>query len=297
VLGAACLSVSACTVSVESPAHIIREERRFVVPGRPEITLVTFDGPIEIRSWEKPDVRVEVELRATRRDLIETMHIESGQSGERLRVEVQASGERRSLLGLGLEGRRRAALIASVPRDCDVSVRSGDGVIRAEGLAGRVELRTADGSIRGLDLHGDIAAHTGDGSIKLESIDGRVALHTGDGGIAVSGRFDVLRARTGDGSLLVRVLAGSHMTEDWDLSTGDGGIALYLPPIFDARIDAYTGGGVIRLDRGVVVAGSSQGGGGRLQGTMGSGGRLLRVHTGDGTVSFRSASTSADSDR
>src|SRR5262245_38403339 len=37
------------------------EEKRFPVAGRPEVALSTFDGAIEVSTWDKPEVLVEVE--------------------------------------------------------------------------------------------------------------------------------------------------------------------------------------------------------------------------------------------
>ena len=44
------------------------------------------------------------------------------------------------------------------------------------------------------------------------------------------------------------------MTDDWDISTGDGGVSLYLPTGFGAELDAHTGDGSIRNDLDIVGA-------------------------------------------
>ena len=36
------------------------------------------------------------------------------------------------------------------------------------------------------------------------------------------------------------------MTDDWDITTGDGSVTLYLPPDFSAELDARTSDGGIR---------------------------------------------------
>ena len=44
------------------------------------------------------------------------------------------------------------------------------------------------------------------------------------------------------------------MSDGWDISTGDGGISLYLPGDFSADLDARTGDGSIQNDLNVVSA-------------------------------------------
>ena len=38
------------------------------------------------------------------------------------------------------------------------------------------------------------------------------------------------------------------MADDWEITTGDGGVSLYLPSDFGAELDAHTGDGTIRND-------------------------------------------------
>ena len=42
------------------------------------------------------------------------------------------------------------------------------------------------------------------------------------------------------------------MSDNWDITTGDGSVSLYLPTGFGAELDAHTGDGTIRNDLDVV---------------------------------------------
>jgi hypothetical protein len=65
----ACLILgTACTVTSDSRSHIAREEKRFTVSETSEVRLTTFDGSIEVRSWDRPEVRVEIEKRGPTKD-------------------------------------------------------------------------------------------------------------------------------------------------------------------------------------------------------------------------------------
>ena len=72
-------------------------------------------------------------------------------------------------------------------------------------------------------------------------------------------------------------------------SDGDGGVALYLPSDFGADVDARTGDGLIANDLDVNSDGQGDRSENRrsLRGRLGSGGKLLRIRTGDGSIRLR----------
>lgn len=280
------LGSTACVVRVDSEGYRSVDEQRFSVSETPEVTLTTFDGSIEVRSWNRSEVLVEVFKRGSSREIVDAIEVRGEQAEHIISVEARRPAEIGSLLGIGSDASAR--LVASVPATCDIVVRSGDGSISIEGISGRLELRTEDGRVRGLDLDGEIVASTGDGSIRLESVDGQLELSSGDGGVNVEGRLSALHVETGDGSIRLRASSGSVMESDWDVWTGDGGIVLSLPPGFDADLDAETGSGVVRPGRDVVVL-SDASDRRHVEGRLGAGGRSLRLRTADGTIRIRSS--------
>ena len=122
--------------------------------------------------------------------------------------------------------------------------------------------------------------------MKFESVTGPVDIDSGDGGVSVSGKLPVVRLRTGDGSVSVRADDGSVMSEDWEVRTGDGGVTIELPDGFNADLDATSGGGSVRVeDLSLTVSGEQTKR--EVRGKLGSGGHLLKVRTGDGSVSIK----------
>jgi len=288
VLGGA--AASGCVVNVDTQAEIVREEKRFTVSGTPDLRLATFDGSIEIQSWDRAEILVEIEKRGPTREAVDSLQITSTQDGARIELEVRRP-QRESFSGVGFYRSASAKLIVSVPREANVRARSGDGSIQIERVSGRLELRTGDGSIRASDVSGDLIMNTGDGSIAVNGADGRLDVDTGDGGVTVGGRLTRLRVHTGDGSITYRAESESRMLEDWEITTGDGSVTLYLPEGFGAEIDAHTGDGAIRNE---LRIGSEEVGGREqrrrtLRGRIGEGGKLLRIRTGDGTIRLRAA--------
>lgn len=281
---AATLAASGCVglSGVGWPRYVEREEKRFSVSGKPELSVSTFDGSVQIRPWDRPEVLVEVEKRAVDKEAAATIEVHVEQNGNRIRVDV------RTRSSLGWNASRSANLIVSVPASADVQAASGDGSLSIERITGKVDLRTGDGSIRGSGLAGDLHARTGDGSINLDGVSGAVDLETGDGSVAVAGTLTRVRARSGDGSVSVRAAAGSTTGDDWDINTGDGSVSLDLPEAFGAELDAHTGDGRIQLREITVSNLSGEIGKDSVRGRLGSGGHVLRVRTGDGSITLRS---------
>lgn len=278
------LALTGCVVDVDSQGQIVRDEKRFAVSGVPDLRLSTFDGSIEIRSWERPEVLVEIEKRGPTREAVDALEIETTQDANRIALEVKQP-RRENFTGFGFNQSVNARLIVSVPQRCDVVARTGDGSIRIDRLTGRIELRTGDGSIRASEVSGELKMNTGDGAINVEGAEGQLDLETGDGGVAVTGKLTALRMHTGDGSIAYHAAPGSSMEDDWTISTGDGTVSLYLPSDFNAEIDAHTGDGSVSNELKLT---SGSGGDRRsVRGRLGSGGRLLRVRTGDGSIRLR----------
>lgn len=293
VLPAAALAVTlpftAGCVVVDSHGHIEREERRFAVSGTPELGLTTFDGAIELRSGDTNTVLVEIEKRGPTREALEKLTVESKQEGNRIEVSVKRPAGEIVVFGIG-RMTPTAKLVVTMPRDGNVYARSGDGSIRVERVRGRLELRTGDGSIRATDVGGRLVFATGDGSVTIDNAEGDLNVDTGDGSVSVAGKLDVVKVHTGDGSITFRAEPGTSMKADWSMTTGDGGVALYLPSDFAAELDAHTGDGAIRNELQVAgQGGESERARRTLKGRLGAGGRTLRIRTGDGSVRLKAS--------
>ncbi len=289
LVGLLATGAAGCVVRVDSDGFRLREEKRFTTKGRPTVQLGTFDGGIVIRGWDRDEVSVEIEKRGRDKAAAEAIEVIAEQKGDVVHVEARKKDLAEERYRIGWNGVSRSAkLIVSVPIDSNLIVRTGDGSIRVDHVNGKVELRSADGSVTGRDLTGDLIAHTEDGSIRLEGVDGKCDVASNDGSIAVQGRLDALRVSTEDGSVVVRANAGSKIARDWNLSTGDGSLVLYVTDGLGADVDAETRDGSVKLDTGLTF---ERGDGERthstLRGRLGAGGPRLVMRTGDGTIRLR----------
>jgi DUF4097 and DUF4098 domain-containing protein YvlB len=291
VLVLAGAALSGCEVNLNSEGIVSRDTKKFTVTATPEVELETFDGSIEIHSWDRDEVEVEIEKRAMEQSLVDDMKVIAEQQGNRVIVKVQPPSGREEFEGvqIGVHFSPSARLRVVVPRKTQLSASSGDGSIAIEDVAGRVVLRTNDGSVRGSQLNGDIQVRTGDGAIRFDRIEGTLDLETDDGSITLEARPSTLRARTTDGAIRVEVLPDTIVAADWDVQTSDGSIVLTLPDEFNALLDAETRDGVVRATH-PTVRGESRAGENdderrrTLRATLGTGGKTVRVRTGDGTI-------------
>lgn len=283
------LSIPACVdiIGADLGKYVDRQEQRFSTTGKPDVDLSTFDGSIEVRPWDKPEVLVVIEKRGHDKAETDSIEVHTDQNGNHVTVDARVPGRSDNWGFSWRNNSRSARLIVSVPSASNILAKSGDGSIDIERISGTIELRSGDGSIRARDLTGDLRAHTGDGSIKLEDVDGSLDVDTGDGSVVVSGKFTSVRARSGDGGVSVHAAPGSAAADDWNITTGDGSVTLELPEGFGGELDAHTGDGGIHMNdidvsnvTGVIAKNT-------VRGRLGSGGHTVRVRTGDGSINLR----------
>jgi DUF4097 and DUF4098 domain-containing protein YvlB len=285
------LTSAACSVDLGGEGAILNEEKRFPVNGNIELSLTTFDGAIEVRSWDRNEVLVRIERRAPTAQEAQALTVQATQEGNR--IVVDAPGRDRVRSGpregfhFGVWRSPTVSFIVNVPRRVTLTARTSDGAIEATDLAGTITLETEDGSIHADRVEGDVKAHTGDGSIVAADVRGRADLDSGDGSIRVTGRFEDLRIHSGDGSVDAEAGEGSAMKRDWSISTEDGSITLRLPAIFDAEIDAESDDGRVNADGIGASSTRDDDDRGVARGRLGKGGHVLRVRSGDGPIEIR----------
>lgn len=286
----ACASVG-CVINVGADDVLVREEKRFSLTGVPELTLDTFDGSIQVRSWDRPEIHVEIEKRGPDRETAAAITVSASQDRNRIRLEARGPRVEQHFVGIGNVHSPSASFIVSVPRQLRLTVKTGDGSIALERLSGVIDAHSGDGSITGEELTGDIKTVTEDGSVRISDADGRLALESGDGSLQVSGRIESIRATTGDGSVVIEAEDGSAMKDDWEVTTGDGSIVFRVPEGFNAEIDAHSDDGSVRAQSSLRAEASGsletvrhEDGRESLRGRLGTGGHLIKLRSGDGSI-------------
>lgn len=276
---------SACAVSVDQQGYIEHQEQRFPATSTVELHLTTFDGAIEVRAWDRPEIVVDVEKRAEDKAAVDRIKVNVDRLGDRVSLEAVDPDAHHPSMGFFVSSRVR--FVASVPKNTNLVIESSDGALSVERVSGQLQLRTGDGTIHAVETDGKLSANTGDGTIELENVSGQIDVQTSDGSMRISGTPTALRARTDDGAVVLRVREGAKVSADWEVSTDDGSVSVDLPSGLDAEIDADPGDdGHVRnhLTLTNVTGGTRDEP--RLRGRLGAGGHRLTIRTGDGTITL-----------
>jgi DUF4097 and DUF4098 domain-containing protein YvlB len=251
----------------DSRRQVARESNSFAVTGAPRVRVETFDGPIYVHAWDKPEVMYTATKRADDESEMQGIKLSAQGAGAEvtLRADFDKSHaravEERAGRVVSFSSNASAEFDVYVPRDATLVVSTGDGRVRVEGVSGELDVRTGDGSIDVTGARGRLRAETGDGRILVEGFDGDADARTGDGRITLDGNFRTLAARTGDGTISLSVPDGTNATVETDAeSVFNDGVAVAETPNSEARVRRWR---------------------------IGGGGQLFTLHAGDGRVVLR----------
>lgn len=266
-----------------SPASARIWEKSWTVPERPTVHVHTNDARVHVVRGATGSVHTRIEYKvrvwgwhSEPKDPL----LELKQQGNDISITARERGNVVVFGGISEEFR----IEVTVPDDCDLDLHSGDGSIEVEPGSGALTARSGDGHITATGFHGSADLFTRDGGISAEDFDGSLSATTGDGSMRVSGRFDRLALHTGDGGVRATVQKGSKLEQPWELTTGDGSVALLIPRDLSARIDASTGDGSIHVDLPVDVSGGLSRH--ALRGELNGGRTPLTMRTRDGSITL-----------
>ena len=297
---AAATLVAGCEVNLNTEGLSAREVKTFKVTGQPEVVLDTFDGAIELHSWDKNEIEVEVEKRAMEQ------------------VAARRDQDRRAAAGRQdhHQGHRPGA--ARAPRRDHRHPHLADRAAARRGAAQRQHQRDQRRRLdsRRSDRRPDRASHHRRQRHRhaarrrhSDSIRRRLdppRQHAPASSIskpttaasAWKRSRRVLRLRTGDGSIRATIEPDTVMADNWDITTSDGSVTVTLPGLFNAELDAETSDGSVRTNHPLLdderrdERRDGEDGDERrerrraLRTKIGDGGKILKIRSGDGTISI-----------
>ncbi|ODT03789.1 MAG: hypothetical protein ABS52_07630 [Gemmatimonadetes bacterium SCN 70-22] len=195
--------------------------------------------------------------------------------------------------GLNTESRSRwtrgnrsikLAITVKVPRGTRLRTTSGNGDIAATAALAEARIRSGNGRVKVSGVSGSVDASTGNGEVTVDGTGGPVKARSGNGDVTIGTVNGPVSASSGNGDIRVSMerLTGSG---DLEFSSGNGRIVVEVPADFSAEVEANSGNGRVTTDFPITIKGRLTPS--RLRGTIGNGGRLLRMHTGNGTMEIR----------
>ena len=234
--------------------------KNYKVGESPTLMVTTNDASIEVHAGSTGSIAVNLETRG----------YSVGGNNPDIRITESQTGDNVTILAK--ERDNHWCIACSRSAHFDITAPAGTKLV----------LHTADGSLKVFDIHGPTDLHSSDGSIEVRGFDGILHARTSDGSIRASGRFDDLRLDSSDGSITLEAARGSKVSSDWHVRTSDGSVRAALPDDLAANLSLSTGDGSIHSDLSIndVHEPSKR----RLDGKLNGGGRMLEIHTSDGSI-------------
>jgi hypothetical protein len=210
-----------------------------------------------------------------------TVSLESWNDGHEIRLRADLTGRDAAALAathvdLALDGAAAVATVAtprpgasaeiemSVPPGVSVEVTNDDGPVYALGAFGALTVRNTGGLVRAYGANGPVDVVTTAGSISIE------------------GAIPWFKVKTDVGRVRIASDLEGALTGDSEARVERGRIGVTLPASGHATVDASTALGRLVTNCGIEVV--ETGDGGRMRGTVGGGGPMLRLHIAAGTV-------------
>lgn len=175
----------------------------------------------------------------------------------------------------------------AMPRGLRLHASTGNGDLSVESAGSDVELHTGNGGIRIGETEGRVTAATGNGDLEVGGARGPVRASTGNGRIFVATAAGPVSANTGNGDIDVS-MQSLTASGDMEFRSGSGAVRVTLPADFNGDVDASTGNGELRTDFAIRLVGRLDPQ--HMRGTIGNGGRMLRLSTGNGRLEIRKGS-------
>ncbi|MGH7720253.1 MAG: DUF4097 family beta strand repeat-containing protein [Gemmatimonadaceae bacterium] len=173
-----------------------------------------------------------------------------------------------------------------LPRGVKIRANSGNGDVMVTNAGAEVDAASGNGEVHVTSAAGRVFAASGNGEVSVDDATGPVRASSGNGRVRVTTATGPVNASSGNGSIDVRMtrLGGEG---DMEFHTGNGTITVTVPADFEGELDTNTGNGRVTTDFSLTVSGRIQPN--RIRGTIGRGGRKVRMTSGNGNLELRRA--------
>ena len=224
------------------------EPFRFTSAFNPDarVSVSNVNGQVTVTTWDRPEILIEGEKRAKSADDLERIELIYQLDADRADVEVKLPKKRGWFFGSTIDG--NVSIHVTVPATVDLrNIRTVNGSIEIEGVAGAAHASSVNGRIRAHHLGGDADFHSVNGPIDADfdhvPSAARLSFDTVNGRIRVNLPADTgaeVSASVVNGSIntdLPIAVKGKFIKKHLNGTIGDGG----------ARIDASAVNGSIHF--------------------------------------------------
>lgn len=238
---------------------------------------VSFRGEKEVRNADPEDIAFQV-IRSNRGLTICAIFSEDDECTER-----GVRSENRS--GRWWRNRRLSVdITVQIPRGVRLHAGTGNGEVSVDGVGAEATIATGNGRMRITNVSGELEASSGNGAVTIDRAMGPVHATSGNGDISVRATRGPITATSGNGDIEVE-MDELRLEGDMEFTTGNGSIVVQVPPGFSGDLSADTGNGHFVTDFPMTLQGRFREG--HVRGTIGSGGRRVRLSSGNGRIELR----------
>jgi hypothetical protein len=131
----------------------------------------------------------------------------------------------------------------------------------------------------------DLALTANNGGISVDNVEGRMELETSNGGLSLADVAGDIRGRTVNGGINAELTGDRWRGSGLDLKTSNGGVTIYLPTNYSARLETGTVNGGMNIGFPISVSGNLESR--RISTQIGSGGPTISAMTTNGGVNIR----------
>lgn len=257
------------------------ETVRLDAPSAGPLRIDNANGRTRVVGEDRSDIEVE---------LCKVARAESQAEAQRLAKAIRLGARDDGSGGLDLESeipgrwnrRGRVDMELRVPRGLAVQVFSANGKMCIRGMRSDVRAKSSNGAVRIEDVTGDVEVHTSNAKVSTTGTSGKLVARSSNGKIELAGHRGPVDAATSNGTISCELLALGEAGVI--LATSNGRIVLELPEAPNVEVDIRVDNGLIRTAHEVRGSGERSG---RLKGTLGRGGPLVKLRASNGTISLR----------
>ncbi len=190
-------------------APIVEKKRNtFAVKGTPKVTIEAIGCSVDVRGWDKSEVRYVVTEIASRRG--GPTEILEDHDSSFLSLKVINTNSDSSVPGLQFNP-ERVRVEVFVPRKSNLKIVT-DGELRLDGVSGDIELKGGDESINIRDVDGKMSLAASEAQVRVIGFKGDLNSQTECGDVFLEGEFNKLSARATDGTVTLTLPEDANAT-------------------------------------------------------------------------------------
>jgi putative adhesin len=171
-----------------------------------------------------------------------------------------------------------------VPRGVKLHAGTGNGEVSVDGVGAEATISTGNGRMRITNVSGELEASSGNGAVFIERTTGPVHASSGNGDVTVRASRGPITVSSGNGDIDV-TMEELRIEGDMEFTTGNGSVRVTVPDGFAGDLSADTGNGHFVTDFPMTLQGRFREG--HVRGTIGGGGRRVRLSSGNGRIELR----------